>query len=450
MGKHLISRKGRKSLKADVQTPIAAGAEDALAKAGVEGGGVRFKRTLSIIASILMASPSFAYAQDDRMVGVNERARPEYAPLGRQIGGFRLDAAATIGVEYSDNLFAEPAGSEDEDVFFTFRPEAQLASIWSRHYLYVGARGSFREHSDITSENANTGAFSAGGRLDIGRDTAIGLDGLTAREVESRSDPNSVLSLEPIEYDVNSLSAYATHNFVRLSLRAWASHAEYDYHNPAGVGFDQNLRDHTNTAYGVRAQYALTPRLSLIGQVFADNREYDIAGVTPDSDGLTYTVGAAFEISQLLRGEVNIGQFERDYKPTAVFPNIGEVNGTALSGRLQWFVTPLTTVTFQASRDMQDSGYESPYLNSTYSARVDHELLRNVILTAGVRTATLDFEEIDREDDALAFDLGARYLMNRRVSFEAAYIRNEVDSSGLNAYRTFDENRMRFGVRIAL
>ncbi len=161
-------------------------------------------------------------------------------------------------------------------------------------------------------------------------------------------------------------------------------------------------------------------------------------------------VGAAFEVSQLLRGEVTVGQFERDYKATPAFPNIGEVSGTALSGRLQWFVTPLTTVTFQATRDMQDSGYESPYLNSAYSARVDHELLRNVILTAGVRTATLDFEEIDRDDETLTFDVGARYLMNRRVSFEGAYIRNEVDSSGVNAYRTFDENRLRFGVRIAL
>ncbi len=287
MDEHLISRAGRKSLKADAQTAIAARAEDVAAEAGVEGGDVRFKRTLSIIASLLIASPSLAYAQDNRMVGVNERARPEYAPLGRQIGGFRLDAAATIGVEYSDNLFAEPSGNEDEDVFLTFRPEVRLSSIWSRHYLYVGARGSFREHNDITSENATTGAFSAGGRLDVGRDTAIGVDAVSAREVETRSDPNSVLSLEPIEYDVNSLGAYVTHNFVRLSLRAWASHADYDYHNPAGVGFDQNLRDHTSTVFGVRGQYALTPRLSLIGQVLTDSREYDIVGVTPDSDGLT-------------------------------------------------------------------------------------------------------------------------------------------------------------------
>ena len=40
--------------------------------------------------------------------------------------------------------------------------------------------------------------------------------------------------------------------------------------------------------------------------------------------------------------------------------------------------------------------------------------------------------------------------MNRRVSFNAAYIRNETDSDGADAFRAFDENRFRFGVRIAL
>lgn len=455
VGKHLISRNACKSLKADAQTAIGPGstavrAEDALTGAGGQGGDVRFKRTLSVIASLLIVSPSLAYAQDARSVGVAERPRPEYDPLGRQVGGFRLNASIDVGAEYSDNIFAEPSGSEDEDIYLVVRPDVRLSSNWSRHALYVGGRAAFREYNDITSESSVSRGLSAGGRLDIGRDTTLGLDASTAREIESRSDPSSVISLEPIEYDVDGLSVYATHAFSRLFLRVWASQSEYDFHNPAGSGFDQNLRDHTNSALGVRAQYALTPTLSLIGQIVSDSREYDIVGVSPDSDGVSYMVGAAFEVSRLLRGEVTVGQFERDYEPTPAYPSIGEVSGTALSGRLSWFVTPLTTVTVTGTRDMQDSGYESPYLNSAYSARVDHELLRNVILTAGVRTATLDFEEIDREDDALTYDVGARYLMNRRVSFDAAYVRTEVDSSGVSAHRSFEENRLRFGVRVAL
>src|SRR5690606_20329533 len=83
VGKHPISRNECKSLKADAQTAIgpglpARGAADAPTEAGGQGGGVRFKRTLSVIASLLIASPSLAYAQDDRSVGVAERPRTEY------------------------------------------------------------------------------------------------------------------------------------------------------------------------------------------------------------------------------------------------------------------------------------------------------------------------------------------------------------------------------------
>ena len=45
-----------------------------------------------------------------------------------RFGGFHLNAAVEFGLEYSDNLFAESSGGEDDDIFFTVRPEAQLTT----------------------------------------------------------------------------------------------------------------------------------------------------------------------------------------------------------------------------------------------------------------------------------------------------------------------------------
>lgn len=414
-----------------------------------EDGGVRFNRAFSFIASLLLVTPNLAFAQEARNVGVAERARPEYDPLGLRFGGFRVNAAVGVGAEYSDNLFADTSGNERDDVFFSIRPEVQVNSTWSRHAAYVNVGGAFRQYDSYSTENTNSGYIGAGGRVDITRDTIAGVDAYAAREVEPRNDPDSAFTLENVEYDVRRLSGYFAHSFSRLTLRVSAGQSTYDFHD-AGPGFDQNLRDRKDTMFGLRGLYEVTPRLSVLGEVISEDREYDIANATPDSEGMTYLVGAAFDISNLLRGEVSVGQFERDYTPTVMAPNVGKVSGTAVSGRVQWFATPLTTVTLSAGRDVQESGYDRPYVNTAFGARADHELLRNVILTGGISTATLEFEGIDREDEVVLFDVGVRYLMNRRVSFDAAYIRNETESDGIDAFRSFDENRLRVGVRFAL
>jgi len=455
LGSQKISRTKRKPLNSAHAVAMSAlitrapAKADASQRANGEGGDVRFNRTFTFVASLLLAAPHVAYAQDARNVGVAERARPEYDPLGMRFGGFQLNAAVNLDVGYSDNLFGEASGSEDDDVFITVRPEARVDSTWSRHAAYLTGGAGFRAYDEFSSEEATTGYLGAGGRMDITRDTSVGLDALAAREVESRTDPDSAFTLEPVEYDIRRFGGYVSHVYNRVSLRLSAEQTDYDY-KPAGLGFDQNLRDRTDTAVSLRARYAITPRLSVLGEIASEDREYDIANASPDSEGMTYLVGAAFELSNLLRGEVRVGQFEREYTPTIVAPNVGKVSGAAVSGRVQWFVTPLTTVTVGAGRDVQESGYDRPYVNTSVQARVDHELLRNVILTGGVSSARLNFEGIDRDDESLLFDVGLRYLMNRRLSFTAAYVRYENESEGADAYRSFDENRVRFGVRVAL
>ena len=205
-----------------------------------------------------------------------------------------------------------------------------------------------------------------------------GVDVFAAR-VEARNDPDAFITTEPSNTTFAAIADISP--FSRVTLRASAGQAVYNYHNN-GPGFDQNLRDRTDTMFGLRGVYEVTPRLSVLGEVISEDREYDIANATPDSEGVTYLLGAAFDISNLLRGEVSVGQFERDYTPTVIAPNVGEVSGTAVSGRVQWFATPLTTITLRAGRDVQESGYDRPYVHTSFSARADHELFRNVISPA--------------------------------------------------------------------
>ena len=421
-----------------------------------EDEGVRGNRTLSFFATLLLAlgPHQLAFAQGEaRNVSVADRQHPEYDPLGLRFGGFQLNASVEVGAEHSNNLFAEEAGNEDEDTYYNVRPEARLTSLWSRHAAYVGAGGSFSEHDEFSTENADTGYATAGGRIDVRRNTAVGVDLRAAREVESRTDPDSIVTAAPVEYDVRSASGYVSQVFNRVTLRLSAAQTDYDFHDagaPGSVGFEQDYRDRSETTIGGRVEYAFTPRLAALAEAISEDREYDVANVTPSSDGVRYLAGVAFELSNLLRGELTAGQFERDYKPTAAVPDVSEVSGTAIAGRVNWFATPITTVSFNASRDVQESSFENPYVNTYYAGRIDHELLRNVVLTAGVGASTRAYEGIDRDDDVVVYDIGARYLMNRRVSFNAAYIRNETESDGLDAFRSYDEDHLRFAVKFAL
>ena len=65
--------------------------------------------------------------------------------------------------------------------------------------------------------------------------------------------------------------------------------------------------------------------------------------------------------------------------------------------------------------------------------RVDHELLRNLILSLEWTTVDEDFDGIDRKDEIDTVDFSARYLMNRRAELVLAYSHRDRDSNPVTA-----------------
>ena len=303
----------------------------------------------------------------------------------------------------------------------------------------------FSRYNDFDTENADTYYAGAGGRLDIGVNTAVNADLNTQHGVETRTEPTSAVSSAPVEYDVQTALLSVTHNFVRLSVSGDVSSSVFDYQNAAGTTFDQNLRDRTENAVAGRVEYAVSPRLFLLGQGRADNVEYDqAASQGENSDGLTLLAGVRVELNNLLRGTFSAGSFNRDYD------NGRSVDGVALASDIDWFATPITTVHLHLSRDAEESSTASPLIQSRAVLRVDHELLRNLVVSGGVGYGTYDFKDVDRTDDVQTYEVGARYLMNRRVTLMATFNHNSTSSSGVDRYRDFDENRARLAVKFAL
>lgn len=407
------------------------------------GFAVRLHPFVSLFAaSLIVFAPFQAAAQDndqDRNTSVRNRPRPEYDPVGVRLGGFDLNASLDLAATSTDNLFAEETG-EDEDTFLTLSPYARLSSHWSRHSVSAEAGASFSSYNDFSSEDAETGFGALHGRFDIGSNTNVYGNARLAHEVEPRTDPDAPSTGTPVEYDRSELSAGIRHTFNRFRVSAEAGRYEDRYDN------GQAFRDFDETRVTGRVEAEITPRLGLLFEATTDERDYDN---TPglSSDGQTYLVGATFNATDLLRGEIAVGQFSRDYDFG------GGTDGTAVAANVEWYITRLTTITVNAHRNAEDvvgANTALPYVESQYGARVDHELRRNIILTAGAQAGTRDYDVIDRKDDFSYVEVGADYLLNRRVAIRGRYRHNEVQSDGADRYRDYEVNELTLGVSLRL
>lgn len=393
-------------------------------------------------ASLVGMGPVTALAQTaaGESVSVRDRARPDYDPLGRRVGGFDLAAALDLGASSTDNLFATSA-AEQSDLVFHVSPSARLASHWSRHALGFDAGADFTNHQDFSSEDAETGYFGAFGRLDIGSRSDVSASARWAHQVEPRTNPDALAVGAPVEYDTNAASLTGRHRFNRYSVSGTLANVTYDY-DDVGV-LDQDFRDSEETSFSGRLDAELTPRLGAFVQARADQRDYDNSPGL-NSDGRTLLAGITVNLTDLMRGEIAVGQFDREYDAG------GSVDGVAVNAGLEWYVTRLTTVSFDARRDAQETGaiVSSPYVESEYGVRVDHELFRNTIIWAGGHTGRRKYEVITRDDDFSTLEAGAIYFLNRRVALNGRVAREENDST--DPTRDFEVNTLSLGVSLRL
>lgn len=395
-------------------------------------------------AGLIAALPAHAFAQDvEDRVSVQDRPREEYDPLGTRFGGFTLHASLGLDATHNSNVYASETNEQD-DLIFTLTPRARLVSNWSRHGLTLEGGAAIDRYNDIDDEDSETYYLGAVGRIDIGADTQVSGVARYAQEVEPRNNPDALTIVgEPVEYTRRELGVTAQHTFNRVRLRGTVANFEYDY-DDAGL-VDQDFRDMEENRFTGRVEVAVTPRIGWILEGTTDEREYDNAPAL-NSEGTTLLTGVSVNLTDLMRGEVTFGQFERDYDSGI------DVEGTAIATNLEWYITRLTTLTFAAGQRGEESGAFTavPYTATDYSVRVDHELQRNIILSAGVAFGDRDYEIIDRDDEFMRADAGVEYIMNRRLAFHLRYRHEELESNGVNRYRDFDQDVVSAGVSLRL
>ena len=405
-----------------------------------------FATAASVVA--ISASAFTAQAQDsffdrNRYVSVTERPQPEFDPVPVRLGGFEVRPRLRVGAGYRSNLFASTT-DETGDSFAVLAPSVDLLSTWSRHEFGASLAAEHTEYVDTGSESATDLFARAFGGLDV--TSSFGLVGAVLAEHTNEprasvaSDPAAA---EPVEVDRFGGEAGVNYEQGRVRLRGRLSADTYDFSDVSlngGGTLDQDFRDRDEMTGSVRVSYAPQRDWSVFAEGSVTSRDYDTPASpgqrNRDSEGTIVRVGTNFELPILIRGDIAVGYHQFEYDD----PTAEDVSGLSVEGNASWFVTQLTTVSANASRRVIDPGIQSTAAatQTALGVNVDHELRRNWLVNAGVDFTNFDFENVDRTDDRLEFEVGSLWKFNRNASARLSYRFADQDSN----VRSFTDNRV--------
>lgn len=397
---------------------------------------------MSAAACALMTSVAVAqtdnYYSRDKYEAVRERAQPEFDPEPVRLGTFVVRSMLEAGLTSNDNVFAT-ANNTESDVIARVGVDVSGTTDWSVHAVGFDVSAYRNEFLDLSDESTTDLKAQLRGRVDASRDLSFNGAVFAEDRAEPRTDFVNAFGVDrPIEYTRTGFTLGADYQNDRVRWNNSVGISDENYKDGraqgSGIVVDQDYRDRSVLEGRSRLSYALSPNVAVYTQATYGKSEYDqtqdFGGIqrSRDSSGYTVAAGVDFELTSLVRGDIAVG-YLNEKKDDSFF---SDVSGLSVDGRMQWFPTRLTTVNFNAGRRVIDVGaFDSPSaIETRVGAGVDHELLRNVILSGYAGVSNYEYEDSGREDKNLEIGAVATYKMNKRVHWEA-FVRNlDRDVSG--------------------
>ncbi|MEO7387068.1 MAG: outer membrane beta-barrel protein [Gammaproteobacteria bacterium] len=357
------------------------------------------------------------------------RPRPETDPQGMRLGAFELNAALSTGYLLDDNIFATDTDEVDDDILLV-KPEAVLASGWSRHALRVGAEALIGRYRDIDSEDYDDYRVFTDGRLDLRGSKVSGA--LSYADLhEPRTSPDDEGGAEPTTYSLVAADLAWLYQPGALSIRPDVRFRSFSFDDQP-LAPPQGDRDRDTLDFGLRVGYDITPESDLfiegrVTQVDYDQK-VDDDGFQRSSDGYEVIGGSTLDLGGKTFGEVYAGYRSWSFEDS----RFEDIDGLAFGADLAWNVTGLTTLTVSVSSTIESTTIvdASGIQRTAIGLDVDHELRRNLLLYVRAARANEDFQGIDRDDELFDGSFGARYLMNRHFYIQAGVTQEKRDTSG--------------------
>lgn len=413
---------------------------------------VLFYMTSNFFPATTFAQEEEGLFRRDRNISIKHRPRPDYESQGARIGSFFYTPSLSLSTKYDDNIFASE-NQEEEDFIGTFNPAIAIRSDWSNHALNIGAKLVHQEYADFETESVMPYNFFADARFDISHADKLSFRADYSREFEPRTAAGDASrSLSRIRYNVFNWAARSHHESGRLQFIADATFSSLNYNDVElvnGTIADQDFRDRDNLGFKARAAFALSPATALYVDVEYENDNFDIedAGINRDQDGYRINGGLDFELGHLIRGYLGVGYLQRSFDD-GVSP---EIDGFSFSAQLEWFLSPLWTISGSAERKLHVAELRASraFETDTFGVEIDYELRRNIILNTGINFANENYQGIDRDDTRRNIHGSIKYLLNRYASLSFDIHNSNLDSTGVDAQLNFNITQLTFGLHLS-
>lgn len=380
----------------------------------------------------------------ERGLTVADRPRPELNPVGGRVGDFFFFPQVELDESYNDNIYATPAHKEG-DFITQLAPRFDLLSNLPQNAINVHGGAFIGRYASHSGEDYNDAFGSIDGRIDLtNNDQLIGTVGVTKTHIP-RYAPSSVgNAAEPITFNTYTADLGAARTGLRFGYQADMVVQRQEYESvPLFGGGILSLSQLNYTSYepALRLNYELQPNYQAFIRGAVNFRQYDhaqsVANPSLSSQGFRADIGARIDLTGVTYAEFYVGWLQQDYYASSY----GTVKGPDFGGNVVWNVTSITSITLNALRTVQDANQAallfigapptSPaFLNTVVGLRVDHELLRNVLID-GVASYTNDaFHGIGLTTNVYAVGAGIKYLFNRNLYVGLDYTYQRQDATG--------------------
>lgn len=396
------------------------------------------------------------YYNRTKYESVLDRAQPEFDAEAMRVGTILLRPRLDVSASSDSNVFSTEE-NEQSDIIARIGGTVSARSDWSVHEVGAVITGHQNEYLDIGEESNFDFRSRFFGRLEATRNLSLSGAAWFEDRTESRTElSNSISNNRPIQFNRSGVSGGVRYQNERVLVTADAQIAEWDYEDTdrAGTGevVDQDFRDHQYQSATLRTSYAVTPDLAIYGQGRLASRDYDNPTINGgqifnrDTSSFDLQAGIDFELSSLIRGDIGVGYLEEDRDDDSLV----DIDGLSVDGELVWFPSRLTTVTFDAYRRTEEQGIiQAPSsTTSSFGARVDHELKRNIIISAFANTRDIGFDGIDRDDEFNEFGAEGTLKLNKQVHLQVFARLLNRDTSGVDSVFQESFDKETFGVSL--
>jgi len=381
---------------------------------------------------------------------VMERSRPKLDARGIRLGAFQVLPTVGVGLLSDDNIFAENDNKVDDLITLT-TPEVILAAEWSRAELELGGNLTAGRYKDVGTEDYDDWQIWGDLSLKLGRGQ---MTAKARREDlhEKRTSADDSRGIRPTLFKRENYSLDYRNRPGRFEWRAELGQRLMNYDDTQTLtGPESNKdrdREHNNlrirVGYGESQRFQPFARIDLIEVSYDQTIDND--GFQRSSEGYEIVGGTTIDISGRTFGDVFVGYVRRNYDDS----RFRRVDGPIFGGEVTWNISGLTTLNFSASRLIKSTTIvgAAGIFDTGFGFKVDHELLRNLILSFDIVANNENFEGIDRSDDIFRTGLEGIYMMNRylQLRFGFTFLSRDTSPSDSGAIE-YDIQRLFFGIQ---